>query len=778
MKTKVFFLCIMLFSVATFYLPSGFARDLFLPEGTRARLGVTFRCPKLQEQADEGVSSENIVNHLWDFDYFPDSRHIVLITAASSASNIAIYNADTAEKLPQRTFMDYSGAREVVVSPDGESIALGNLSGAIYLIRYDIRTNQNKLVNGPGGWWGTPPTYVPIAWIDESGGTLVTVEQTGETFFSSRIHMSNWAGTVRQMVHEHKWEDGRLHPIVENIGFWGGRLATASQDGIIYISDGPRKHKFTKYQLGDYQYERFEASGSYYRTFNANPNFPDPVPLIEVLVTLQDYYYAMSPYHPPRSNPNGSTLMKMFDFLPLDSTGNPANTFRLYENTDGNGMTPDDLKYTFKGHTGCIWNVVYSEDGQWIASASADGTIRLWDPDPPPTEIFSSTRTFESYTLRLSNLAFSPDGKRVAIGQWDGKVVLSPSNSGIGASTFKGHTGPVTSVAFHPKLPILATASTDGNLGLWSLETYPPVPIKHDLLNRNVPLTSVAFSPDGRTLAAGGVDGALHLWSIDAAGDVRGLPDRLTGHKDSVFKVMFSRDGRTLASGSDDGTVLLWDHKPAPGWKPSDPVEFKPGDVNGDGEVNLQDLIFVNTNLGKTGENPADVNQDEVVDIQDLLLVAAALDEAAAAPTAWYSDLELPLTRTQVAQWLAQAQQLSLTEGISQGGLRFLGQLLAVLTPQETTLLANYPNPFNPETWIPYRLAEPADVTVRIYAMDGSLVRTLVLGHQAAGIYQSSSRAAYWDGKNELSEAVASGAYFYTLTAGEFSATRKLLIQK
>ncbi len=105
-------------------------------------------------------------------------------------------------------------------------------------------------------------------------------------------------------------------------------------------------------------------------------------------------------------------------------------------------------------------------------------------------------------------------------------------------------------------------------------------------------------------------------------------------------------------------------------------------------------------------------------------------------------------------------------------------QVAAMEIPTETTLLPNYPNPFNPETWIPYQLSSPTDVTVRIYAINGNLVRRLTLGHQATGVYQSRSRAAYWDGKNEFGEPVASGVYFYTLTAGEFAATRKMLIRK
>ena len=98
--------------------------------------------------------------------------------------------------------------------------------------------------------------------------------------------------------------------------------------------------------------------------------------------------------------------------------------------------------------------------------------------------------------------------------------------------------------------------------------------------------------------------------------------------------------------------------------------------------------------------------------------------------------------------------------------------------PSETILLRNYPNPFNPETWIPYRLAEDAFVTLTIYNGSGQVVRTLDIGHQVASIYESRSKAAYWDGRNDLGESVASGVYFYTLTAGDFSATRKMLILK
>ena len=99
-------------------------------------------------------------------------------------------------------------------------------------------------------------------------------------------------------------------------------------------------------------------------------------------------------------------------------------------------------------------------------------------------------------------------------------------------------------------------------------------------------------------------------------------------------------------------------------------------------------------------------------------------------------------------------------------------------TPIQTELLSNYPNPFNPETWIPYQLSKSADVTLTIYNTRGVVVRKLKLGHQAAGVYTSRSRAIHWDGRNSIGEKVASGAYFYTLKAGDYVATRKMLIRK
>jgi thiosulfate/3-mercaptopyruvate sulfurtransferase len=98
--------------------------------------------------------------------------------------------------------------------------------------------------------------------------------------------------------------------------------------------------------------------------------------------------------------------------------------------------------------------------------------------------------------------------------------------------------------------------------------------------------------------------------------------------------------------------------------------------------------------------------------------------------------------------------------------------------PESNVLLQNYPNPFNPETWIPFNIAKDSDINVRIYDGSGKLVRNLALGRKEAGIYASKDKAIHWDGKSDAGDVVASGIYFYTIQAGEFSATRKMIVNK
>ena len=210
---------------------------------------------------------------------------------------------------------------------------------------------------------------------------------------------------------------------------------------------------------------------------------------------------------------------------------------------------------------------------------------------------------------------------------------------------------------------------------------------------------------------------------------------------------------------------------------------FPAWDVNQDGHVNVLDLIQVAQHLGSTvssANRRSDVNGDGIINVLDLIAVAQHLGESttSASPTIVAMDNIEGLDAAMIQAWIERAQVENDGSIAFQQAIANLEQLLALFVPEETALLHNYPNPFNPETWIPYHLSEPAEVTFRIYAASGVLVRTLALGYQPAGVYEYRSRAAYWDGKNDVGEPVASGIYFYTLTADDFTATGKMLVRK
>ena len=234
-----------------------------------------------------------------------------------------------------------------------------------------------------------------------------------------------------------------------------------------------------------------------------------------------------------------------------------------------------------------------------------------------------------------------------------------------------------------------------------------------------------------------------------------------------------------------DGEIFLKQTTPTP--EPDIGTQNR-YDVDRDGDVDVSDVRLVVLALGQKEENIAnprtDVNKNNKVDKNDVLLVIENLDEANGAPL--NTDLFPPLSE-ETKQLLNPTILRSTLEVLSlendrslkyQQAIAYLEYLLAAIRPDATQLLANYPNPFNPETWIPYQLANPSDVQITIYDTRGTVVRHLDLGHQQEGYYTSRSRAAYWDGRNDVGERVASGVYFYQLQADNLSLLRKMVILK
>ena len=530
--------------------------------------------------------------------------------------------------------------------------------------------------------------------------------------------------------------------------------------------------------------------------------------------------------------------LNSYTFSPDNSTiatASDDSSVRLWDVATGT------LKATLRGHTADVSSVHFSPDGSILASGSSDGSVLFWEfasvrtvtiaPNMVESAAIGEQLTFQVRITKGSN-----------IGGYQATVEFDPTALQYVEST-NGDYLPEGAFFLEPivsenSVQVAGTSltgisqKTEGSLATLTFEV---LAIKESILQlSNVIVTDIDgehlqhFTVSGRVVkpqpkASSAIVhvtpvlvnspevGETIIFNADITGGENIASYELMWHYDSSALEFLASEkggyiptsGRSKGIGNGDGTLETASFRvktiksstisvtgffTAPNGLISIPTfesaqvnAFVFGDVNRDGEVNIQDLVLVAANFGKPVPDeghPADVNGDGQIDIVDLVKVAGALSNGTSAPALLAQVQDIDLTKKDVEQWLSRAQQQKLTDPTSLQGIRFLEQLLAALTPKETALLSNYPNPFNPETWIPYQLAKSADVSISIYAADGTLVRTLDLGHQAVGTYQHRSQAAHWDGKNAVGEPVASGVYFYTLTADDFSATRKMLILK
>ena len=223
----------------------------------------------------------------------------------------------------------------------------------------------------------------------------------------------------------------------------------------------------------------------------------------------------------------------------LLATASRDGTARLWDPATG------DCLHTLTGHTGWVNDLAFSPNGHLLATASRDGTARLWDPATG-----DCLRTL-GHTESVGGVAFSPDGHLLATGGADRTARLWDPATGDCLRTL-GHAKRVWDVAFSPNGHLLATASGDKRTRLWD-----PATGKHlrTIGSHDGPVGGVAFSPDGHLLATASVDGTARLWDPATGACLR----TLTGHARPVHDVAFSPDGHLLATASDDGTARLWD---------------------------------------------------------------------------------------------------------------------------------------------------------------------------------------------------------------------------
>ena len=204
-------------------------------------------------------------------------------------------------------------------------------------------------------------------------------------------------------------------------------------------------------------------------------------------------------------------------------------------------------------------------------------------------------------------------------------------------------------------------------------------------------------------------------------------------------------------------------------------ISSPPCDVNADGVTNIFDLILVAQKFGqKNVTGRTDTNGDGEINVFDLIIVAQCFGQAAAPST-----VSQPESMSQLIKgWIGLSQTVDDGSTEFQQGVLMLKQILESLKPKQTALLPNYPNPFNPETWIPFKLAQDSTVTAKIYDLTGKQIRRIELGHIPAGNYVESNRAIYWDGKTDTGEFVSSGTYFYQIETDDYTETRKMVILK
>ncbi|OYD90727.1 ribosome assembly protein 4 [Nostoc sp. 'Peltigera membranacea cyanobiont' 213] len=237
-----------------------------------------------------------------------------------------------------------------------------------------------------------------------------------------------------------------------------------------------------------------------------------------------------SPVRSVAYSPNGQQL----------ASASEDYTIKIWEVSSGK------LLKTFKGHSRLVFSVAYSPNGQQLASTSEDNTIKIWD--------VSSGKLLKTLKGRDwgYSVAYSPNGQQLASANYDSTIKIWDVSSGKLLKILKGHTGSVTSVAYSPNGQQLASASFDNTIKIWDVSSTKPLKTLRD---HSGYVWSVAYSRNGQQLASASADKTIKIWDVSSTKPLK----TLTGHSDRVFSVAYSPNGQQLASASDDKTIKIWD---------------------------------------------------------------------------------------------------------------------------------------------------------------------------------------------------------------------------
>jgi hypothetical protein len=218
---------------------------------------------------------------------------------------------------------------------------------------------------------------------------------------------------------------------------------------------------------------------------------------------------------------------------------------------------------------------------------------------------------------------------------------------------------------------------------------------------------------------------------------------------------------------------------PAPPTK--DLVSIRLCDLDKSGRIDVTDLVLIGNYLGKSAntinKQELDINNDGKIDIQDVVMIGKRFGTIyspnAPSDDIWNIDEKYLLVLVKIYNYM-NYNSSDVPEFIDVKEL--IRKLISSIKVTQTKVYNNFPNPFNPGTWIPYQLAKDSDVIIRIYDIKGRLVKTMELGYRKAGAYLARDVSAYWDGRNEAGDQVSSGIYFYSFQAGSFNVIRKMIV--